>query len=329
VAAIEWRRSGAFPKLRVLAPGVVATLAAFSGLMLSGARVPLERSSPYALSLSPNFLADNLSTYVKWTGAIWDPIRDVVAVADPGAWKGVLALVILGAAVFGRRLAGLRPATGIGLAWGLIFLLPVLPLVHHSYLYYLYIPWMGGSIALASAAGALLRRWPQRIAGPVGAVAVLGLVVLEAHNAGVRATAARRGLPIDRTIRDSELLRHSLAGLSAAALPPGTRVGFVNPVPGERFDLVTGAPTSPDSTSVRTSYVPLEAAFRGGETLTLFVPGLRYAGFATTIPAEWRDVECFYYEQRGYLARWGTGDAALAEQARMLDLTPPPAAQRP
>ena len=147
---------------------------------------------------------------------------------------------------------------------------------------------------------------------------MLGFVLVERHQAVVRANATRDHLPVDRTIRDSELLKHALAGLSAANLAPGTRVGFVNPLPRARFDLTTGAPTSADSMDSRTSYLPLEAAMRGGETLALFVPELRYAGFASTIPPEWDDVECFYYDQRGWLKRWGRGQQALLRQEELL-----------
>ena len=56
---------------------------------------------------------------------------------------------------------------------------------------------------------------------------------------------------------------------------------------------------------------------RGGETTALFVPNVTYVGFSTTIPTGWRDVECFYYEQRGWLKWWGKGQSALLEQAEV------------
>jgi hypothetical protein len=80
---------------------------------------------------------------------------------------------------------------------------------------------------------------------------------------------------------------------------------------------MTGAPTRPEDAGARRSYLPLEAAFRGGETLRLFEPALVYRGFVTTIPQGWDDVECFYYEQRGWLKHWGRGQAALMHQARV------------
>src|SRR5262249_45601139 len=68
-------------------------------------------------------------------------------------------------------------------------------------------------------------------------------------------------------------------------------------------------------TSERTSYYPLEAAFRNGETLRLFVPHLHYLGFSNTVPRDWEHAEWFYFEQRGWLRSWGRGQEALLHQA--------------
>jgi hypothetical protein len=47
----------------------------------------------------------------------------------------------------------------------------------------------------------------------------------------------------------------------------------------------------------------------------LFVPGIVYGGFVNTIPPDDEDAECFYFEQRGWLAHWGRGQRALMRQA--------------
>src|SRR5262249_28674746 len=171
----------------------------------------------------------------------------------------------------------------IGLGWWLAALLPVLPLSHHTYLYYLYAPWAGGAIAVAAAARAAGRLSP-RFGVAAGLVCLAAFAAIETRNIRIREAATLDSLPIDRTIRDATLLRHALPTLQRAGLLPGTSVAFVNPVPGTRFDLVRGAPTAPSDTSERTSYYPLEAAFRNGETLRLFVPHLHYLGFSNTVP---------------------------------------------
>ena len=109
----------------------------------------------------------------------------------------------------------------------------------------------------------------------------------------------------------------TLPALARAHLAPGTGILFVNPVPRASFDLMTGAATRPQDRAARASYVPLEAALRGGETLRLFCPGLVYLGFAGTIPSGLEDAECFHYEQRGWLDHLGRGPRALARQAEI------------
>jgi hypothetical protein len=150
------------------------------------------------------------------------------------------------------------------------------------------------------------------------AAALAAVVVIEMRNVRVRETATQDSLPIDRTIRDAVLLGHALPALRAAGLANGTKVLFVSPTVREHFDLTTGAPTLAKDVGNRASYLPLEGALRDGETLRLMVPEVVYAGFARTIPDSLGDAECFYFDQRGRLERWGRGAAALARQARVL-----------
>jgi hypothetical protein len=173
---------------------------------------------------------------------------------------------------------------------------------------------VGAALALAAGARAALARLPRPLASAAGLLALAGFALIETRNGALRERATRDALPVDRTVRDAALLSNALPALRAAGLPAGTAVGFVNPIPRRRFDLVTGAPTREQDLGQRAPYLPLEAALRGGETLRLFLPGLVDRGFATTIPREWTDVECFLFEQRGYLERWGRGANALMRQ---------------
>jgi hypothetical protein len=312
---IEWRIARRRPTWRGMLPALLAGLVFGLVFLATGQARRLEAQEAYAFTSSPWFIAQNLSTYLRWCVALNDPIRDVVAAADPSAWRVGLPLALALGAVLWRGSRTAHDVVAIGLGWWLVFLLPVLPLTHHSYLYYLYIPWVGGALAAAGLGHALLARWPWSQRVLVGLALLAALVSIEARNIRVRRTATRDALPVDRTMRDAVLLNHALPAFEKAALPPGTRVAFVNPVPGPRFDLMTGAPTRSEALASRASYFPLEAALRGGETMRLFVPGLVYLGFANTIPAAWEDAECFYFEQRGWLEPWGRGQGALMHQA--------------
>ena len=317
VVLLEWR-AGRTPWLaRDALPAAMASLVFASVFVGSGQIHRFEASEAYARTTSPLFLAENLFTYLKWCVALGNPIRDRVAAVDPGAWRVALPLVVAVAAALRGRDSDAPLAVEIGLGWWLLFLIPVLPLAHHTYLYYLYIPWAGGAIGAAALGRRLLDPWPRTLARSVGCLALAGVVGVEAHAIRTRESKTQDALPVDPTLREAMLLSHALPALRAAGLKPGARVAFVNPVPRPRFDLMTGAPTRPEDAPNRTSYLPLEAAMRGGETLRLFLPQVVYLGFATTIPPDWEGAECFYYEQRGWLKYWGHGQSAWMRQAQV------------
>jgi hypothetical protein len=315
VALIGWRTERAGRAWPTVLPAAAVVIVFLLVVVTAGrGRLP-GTSGAYAYTASPLFLAQNLFTYMRWCVALNEPIRDALAAADPEAWRVALPIgLALGIVLWHERRAVRHPVP-VGLGWWLAFLLPVLPLTHHTYLYYLYIPWAGGAIALAALGHSLLSRWQGPWAWAVGMAVLGGYALVEAHDVDVRETATRDALPVDRTLRDAELLGHALPALHRAALAPGTRVVFVNPVPRPRFDLLTGAATRPEDLSRRQSYLPLEAAMRGGESLRLFVPGIVYGGFVNTIPPDDEEAECFYFEQRGWLVHWGHGQQALLHQA--------------
>jgi hypothetical protein len=314
VAFLEADRPRAMSPLRAMAPATLS-LAVFLIVLIASGR-PFHVTEAYAMTGAPASLARSLSTYAAWSVAIWDPIRDVIAVPDSRDWMIGVPVLLATVALLVRSRGANAKAARFGVVWWLAFLLPVLPLLHHAYLYYLYIPWTGAAIALAAAGHGLLARF--RHGALIGASLLSGFVILESRNVTLRETATREALPVDRTMRDALLLSHALPALDRADLPRGTRVVFVNPLPGRRFDLMTGTPTRPEDEGHRRSYFPLEAAMRGGETFRLFLPDLVYGGFRTTIPPGMEeDVEYFHYEQRGWLERWGNGPGALMRQARV------------
>lgn len=306
------RRSPAYVVPSLLAAGIeVATFAA------GGLWHRFAGSEAYARSFAPGVLLANLTTYVAWSFTPWNPIPDLVASPDPEAWRVALPIVLIVAWALRRGIGG--EALRLGLAWWLAFLLPVLPLASHTYLYYAYVPWMGGAIAVAALGHAMLARaTPRTLAAAAAAALLVGFVTIEARQVHVRETATRDFLPADRTMRESMLLRNALAGIRAAHLAPGSAVLFVSPLTRAPFDVVRGAPARPEDAASRTAYFPLEAAMRGGETLRLFFPALRYGGFARTIPPGDDSSEVFHFEQRGYLEHWGRGPAARAHEAALL-----------
>jgi hypothetical protein len=298
-------------------PVLAATIGFLTLFLLTGWQHP-STSGAYALTASPAFLVRNLLTYVRWAVDLMVSVPDAVAAADPGAWRiAAPVLLVAGVLLWNRRNATELPVALVGLGWWLVFLLPVLPLAHHTYAYYLYIPSIGGALLVAFLGAAFARRRPARISRALALASIVAYVLVQSRNLSARESATWNALPIDRTIRDATLVQHCLAGLRQANLPAGSSIQFVNPVPAPRFDLTTGAPTAADDTAQRASYYPLEGALRGGETLKLFFPHLVYGGFSSKVPLS-PQIDCFYFEQRGWLRYWGRGREALTRQTELL-----------
>jgi hypothetical protein len=298
------RRLGAFaPRARSLLPAGAAGL-----LFAAGYAATFHASGPlggdaYAWSLSPVFLAQNLATYLRWTVALGDPVRDAVARMAPGAWPLGTAVALAAVLALASQRRGPRHPEEVGAVWFLALLAPVLPLRSHTYLYYLYVPWAGACWLLAGTGARLTRRFPAAL--PVALLALVAFTGVEGWSVRARERAKVGPFAADRTIRESTLLGNAIRSLAAARLAPGSRVAFVNPAPRERVS-VTGAPVASVS-----SYNPLERAMGGGRTLRLLLPNLRYLGFADTLPRDWEDAEVFLYEPDGRARHIGRGSPAL------------------
>lgn len=288
---------------------------------------------PYGTDFSAWHLVANLQTYASWCVTLGSPIRD--RVGNSGVlswWFPVLLSGALGALVWWNARHPQRLLL-VGLAWWLAFILPVLPFAHHSYLYYLYIPWVGGSAVLAvlarnvvtilvrpggTAAKASGVRWRARaLAACIGVGGLVGFVIAESRGIAARETQTVDTLPADRTIREAMLLEHAVSSLRALSLPAGTVIGFVNPVPGLASPVPTHASHAPVMDQVHSIYLPLQVALVGSDALRLFAPGVVDSGFAVTIPATWGNVECLLFEQRGWLRDWGHGQQALMRQGEL------------
>jgi len=299
----------------VLAPQWILGALFAIAYALTWHQVPVVAAAAYHTSLAPRFLAFNLGTYLAWSAWPVDPIRDVVATVHPERWVAGLALaLVMLAALWTQRKAARHPEE-VGIAAFILFLLPVLPLISHTYLYYLYLPWAGVSWWLGGTLTRTAGRWYWGVVAIV--VVLLGFTALEYHNVRERARLRVHGLARDKTLRESELLRNSIEDLRAARLPSGSHVLLVNPGQAGYFD-VAGGDTSLRALPARQgAYLPLEAALRGGEALRVFVPGLTLDGFSTTIEEGEERAYAFWFKGNGDLDPLGTGSLALAQVGEM------------
>jgi hypothetical protein len=304
LVAADRRLGACVPRARSLIPAAVTAVlfvAVYAATFRSAEHLG---GAAYALSVSPAFIARNLATYLRWTAAIWNPVRDAVAGADPRALPLGLAVAAAAVLVLVSQWRASRHPEELGAIWFLALLAPVLPLAHHTYLYYLYVPWAGACWLAAAAGTRLARRLPALL--PLLLGAVLAFAAVEARGVRVRETAMTGPFAADRTIRESTILANVLASLDSARLAPGARVAFVNPAPKEHVSATGGTLGSP------AAYNPFEQALRGGLALQVFRPAVRCLGVVDTLPRGWEDVEVFLYDPDGRSRHLGHGGQALS-----------------
>jgi len=305
-------RLGSRAPVRTLAPQVIATAAYAVALLATLRLVHYVGSETYSMSRSPAFIALNLATYLRWLVALTVPVRDAVAAMSPDAWRSGLAVALaIAFALWSQRREPRHPEE-IGAAWFVAFLAPVVALRHHTYLYYLYLPWPGLCWMLAAIGQRLARRSPPALAWAMAA-ALVAFVGVEYRNVRAREHAMVGPFAQDKTIREAMLLENAIQDLRAAGVRPGDRIAFVNPAPRRHFAV---ADTSAAKAAPVHSYVPLEGALRGGEAIRVFFPGVEYLGFESRLPREWEDAQVFLFHDDGTLRAVGRGSQALAELGR-------------
>ena len=303
------QRSGLFPRNpRTVIPPALATLAYAAGFVVTIRSITYVGSEAYAMTGSPSFIAKNLATYLHWLVVILNPIRDMQATAQASSIPLGVVVALAGAGIIAFTFRSRQHPEEVGIAWFLTFLLPVVPLLHHTYLYYLYLPWAGACWAIAAVARRAMAFAPMPLAWTC-LLALGGFVAIEAHNVRVREHALSGVYDADHIMRSSRVLRNIVHGLDSLAFAPGTRIAFVNPAPKRHQALAgTGGP-------VIYSYLPFETALRNGETMKLFEPKLQILGVMDRVPREWEDAEIVLFMADGRLKKAGHGGAALTELA--------------
>lgn len=315
-----WRErlARAAPLLAVGAALAVALAATGAGSTSLGGEA-------YARGYGWNLLA-NLMTYTRWVVDLGDPFVGQVSAIASEAWPiGLAATLGLAAVSVVTRRGALPPA--FGALWWLLALIPVLPLLHHTYLYYLYVPLAGVAMALAGAVG-----WAVRSRSSAGhstsawivRVVAVGLVVAHAAVADrmIAVRIARRmpgtGIAFDPDVRKSEMARHAADAVAGTLAGRRGRVGFLAPPSlSQTFSTATGEAVDADSASTR-SYRMLEGALDGGRGLRALFANVDSVVF---LPG-WRpghgDFELFAEDPSGKIFALGRGADGFATAAQIV-----------
>jgi len=304
--------AGSVPPARGWRDPLVAVLALLSaGLIAHFALTDALGSRAGATAYAPGFgrdLGANLLTYLGWSANFFLPtVARFHDAADPlvyGWGAGLLALWLAGLALSGLR----RRGWGLAGALYAAFLLPVLPLGHHTYHYYLYAPLAGAGWCVAAAldrappGGGRARRARASL-GRTGSVPDLGpgggllgwavsltVAALLALNGAllVRKIETRPfpgpwGLRSDVTVDRGSIARNAIHALSEAGVPDGARLLFWSPIA-----RAAGGPADGGENYLERN---VRTALFDGLAVRVFFPGVDSVRFVTayrSLPAPYR-----------------------------------------
>jgi hypothetical protein len=197
-----------------------------------GVRSGLPGEAPYSIGIGTHIGANAL-TYLGWTANFLLPtLRGFSDAVDRSVFPWAIGLLVLWLAGLGSR--GLRERGWLaGGATFALFLLPVLPLRHHTYHYYLYAPLAGAAWCVAAAADRATSPLVDRRAAWVAAAACAGLLTLN----GVMVVGKNETAPFvfpelraDPTVDRARIAGNVRESLAGYAQPPGDTLRFWSPI---------------------------------------------------------------------------------------------------
>jgi hypothetical protein len=306
------------------------------GLVLAGALAALHvraaalSGEAYEAGWGANLFHD-LMTYSAWAVDLRTLVPDLAGGYSATAWHVGLPVTIglasLAALAWRRSTAG-----AAGAAWWLLGLAPVLPLLRHSYLAYLYTPLAGFAMALGAGLEGAAARWlpvPRTTPGPgratgllpwaIVAGAVLGHAALSDAMLGDRLRARTPGLdlPLDSFVRKSEVAGRVAQGFGRSIGARRVKAVFLVPEEGApAYDVRTGRPVAADSGGRR--YALLPAVLDQGRALRALYPNADSVAFLGRWVPGYEDFELFVTGPAGEVRDLGRGLEAHVALATLL-----------
>lgn len=282
--------------------GLVAVyLAAFLVRDVFGVRASLAATAPYTLRFDRTLL-DNLLTYLGWTVTIALPLmKSFTDAVEPHVWAAGIALGVGCVTGFAsHRLR--RRGWSVGIAWFGLALLPVLPLGHHTYHYYLYAPLAGIAVLVASAttviSESLARSSGSRIATIALGALVLGLTLNGARVVQKIETYPMEdpGMRADATVDRARIAANAMSDLRAASLGRATQLRFWSPVSMARQRAAGG-----DTIAESYAESNVRVALSDGLAARIFAPQIMQTRFARTFEPAGDSVRYAIYLPDGHL----------------------------
>jgi hypothetical protein len=262
---------------RRLALGIGGLLLGTLYLAVSGSLEPRPPGDPYESAFGANIVL-NLLTYSAWIVRVWDWFPDRIPQYRSGlaAW-GMIFPVLLVAIAW--RSPKTRRSLGMASLIFIATILPVLGLVRHSYLYYLYLPMVPFWILAGAYIGG---RSSRRLALSIIAAAAVWSAVAGALRRG---SEIREGVPADPVLRYAAIARRGVSSLASSGHVPEGEMLFVRSFEGDRIDLAEGLEGRTGNELRRVHLFRI--ALLDGEALRLFFPridSVRFEGPTAAVP---------------------------------------------
>jgi hypothetical protein len=251
----------------------------FGGLLLgvlmlwtAGALTPRPPGDPYESVLGLNVLW-NLLTYSAWIVRFWEYFPDKAAEYQTSlaAWGLILPALLV---ILAWRYSGSRGPVGRASLMFLCLLIPVLPLIRHSYLYYLYLPLIPLWLLAGSGIGNLSRRSIQ--------CTILALFILNSAIYGIRHRRAELKPEIleDPVLRYAASAKDFIAAFRSTGMTGEQNHLFLLYMSGKSIDLTGGR--DEEALYKRAQFWVVEKALLEGKALSLFFPDMRTGCFEAT-----------------------------------------------
>jgi tetratricopeptide (TPR) repeat protein len=301
-------------------PLLVLGLGYFAFLYVMNSKLGGARGEAYAMGFGTN-LFHNLMTYCAWVADLRSPMPDARNGIDELAWKVglwvALGLLLIALATIRRTRLPL-----VGAAWFVLALGPILPLLHHSFAYYLYAPLAGLGLLLGGALDATVR---NRVAA--WALVMLAIVAHAWRSdqlTEIRLLLRVRGsdLALDSFLRKSEVAHHAAAGVERAITGREHVKIFVYrpPIRQHMYSATTGQEISMDQAAAAPirKYDLVTEVLDQGRALRAIYPAIDTLVFADRWEPALKDYELFLIGEGYGLYSMGTGAEAVNKVAGLL-----------
>ncbi len=281
-------------------------------LWAAGAFTQRTAGDPYESVLGLNVLW-NLLTYNAWIVRFWEYFPDKITEFQTGLAAWGLILPALLAILCWRYPKSRRPIIRASFLF-LCLLLPVLPLIRHSYFYYLYLPLLPFWLLAGSGIGKLSRRSIQ--------YAILALFILNSAIFGIRHRGAelRKGMLEDPILRYAAYAEGFIKEFRATGMTEYEDHLILLYLSDMSVDLTGGRELK--ALEKRAQFWVVEKALLEGKALSLFFPAMRMVCFEATSNAEyftgWQNMHIYWVSgptEIKYLGFGENGRFKLVESA--------------